>query len=77
MEWLVVSPILSPLIRIDLERSEEIWEDQEFIVVVAVVVVVVVVAVVVVSAVVVACRGRDPPSLYISTPDRPPLRLLC
>ena len=38
----------------------------------------VVVAVVVdVVAVVVGVGGRDPPILYISTPDRPPLRLLC
>ena len=35
------------------------------------------VAVVVVVAVVVGLGGRDPPILYITTPDRPPLRLLC
>ena len=37
----------------------------------------VVVAVAVVVAVVVGVGGRDPPILYITTPDRPPLRLLC
>ena len=33
--------------------------------------------VVVVVAVDVGVGGRDPPILYITTPDRPPLRLLC
>ena len=42
-----------------------------------VLVVVVVVVVVVVAAIVVGVGGRDPPILYITTPDRPPLRLLC
>ena len=31
----------------------------------------------VVVAVVGVVGGRDPPILYITTPDRPPLRLLC
>ena len=39
--------------------------------------VVAVVVAVVVVAVVVGVGGRDPPILYITTPDRPPLRLLC
>ena len=42
-----------------------------------VVVVAVAVVAVVVVAVVVGVGGRDPPILYITTPDRPPLRLLC
>ena len=37
----------------------------------------VLVVVVVVAAAVVGVGGRDPPILYITTPDRPPLRLLC
>ena len=48
-----------------------------FILLLVLVVVVAVVVVVVVDAVVVGVGGRDPPILYITTPDRPPLRLLC
>ena len=58
-------------------RSENIMKSLVLLLLLLLLLVLVLVVAVVVVAVVVGVGGRDPPVLYITTPDRPPLRLLC